>query len=76
MPWQMTVENKPQVPAELEIIFDSVWEVIQPRGTVGPKAEQQLRMALARRLIILINNGVVDAPELRRRAIEHFVLRP
>jgi hypothetical protein len=69
-------DNKPHIPAELELIFDSVWEVIQPRGTLGPKAEQQLRMALARRLIILMNNGVVDAPELRRQAIEHFLLKP
>ena len=69
-------DDKPHVPEALELIFDSVWEVIQPRGALGPKAEQQLRMALARRLVILVNSGVVDAPELRRQAIEHFLLKP
>jgi hypothetical protein len=62
------------VPPELELIFDSVWEVIRPRGTLGPKAEAQLRLALARRLVILSTSGVVDAGELRRQAIDDFML--
>jgi hypothetical protein len=51
-----------------------VWEVIRPRGTLGPKVETQLRLALARRLVILSTSGIVDARELRRQAIEHFML--
>jgi hypothetical protein len=62
------------VPSALELIFDSVWEVIRPRGTLGPKAEKQLRLALARRLVILANSGINDARELRRQAIEQFML--
>jgi hypothetical protein len=62
------------VPPELELIFDSVWEVIRPRGTLGPKVETQLRLALVRRLVILSTSGIVDARELRRQAIEHFML--
>jgi hypothetical protein len=71
----MTSTDDPaQVPAGLELIFDSVWEVIRPRGTLGPHAERQLRMALARRLVILSTSGITDAGELRRLAIEQFIL--
>ena len=41
---------------------------------LGPKAEKQLRLALARRLVILANSGINDARELRRQAIEQFML--
>lgn len=70
----MAPNDNPHVPPELELIFDSVWDEIRPRGTLGPKAETQLRMALARRLVILVHSGVTDASELRRQAIEHFML--
>jgi hypothetical protein len=53
----MAPNDDPRVPSELEIIFDSVWDVIRPRGTLGPKAETQLRLALARRLVILAGSG-------------------
>ena len=61
------------VPPQLELIFNSVWEVIRPQGTVRPHAEAQLRLALARRLLTL-STQVTDARELRRQAIEHFLL--
>lgn len=70
----MALRDDLSVPPELELIFDSVWEVIRPRGTLGPKAEAQLRHALARRLVILANSGINDARELRRQAIEQFML--
>ena len=70
----MALQDDVSVPPELELIFDSVWEVIRPRGTLGPKAETQLRLALARRLVILSTSGVTDVRELRRQAIEHFML--
>jgi len=70
----MAPNDDPRVPSELEIIFDSVWDVIRPRGTLGPKAETQLRLALARRLVMLAGSGVTEARELRRQAIEHFML--
>ena len=62
------------VPPELELIFDSVWEVIRPQGAVRPNAEAQMRLALARRLLILSTGGITEARELRRQAIEHFLL--
>jgi hypothetical protein len=66
--------NPPRyVPPELELIFNSVWEVIRPQGTVRPHAEAQLRLALARRLLTL-STQVTEARELRRQAIEHFLL--
>ena len=69
-----SVNGDAAVPPELELTFDSVWEVIRPHGTLEPKAENQLRLALARRLVILVNSGVTQARELRRQAIEHFLL--
>jgi hypothetical protein len=72
----MASQNPAYVPSELELIFDSVWEVIRPRGTLAPKAEKQLRLALARRLVILANNGINDARELRRQAIEQLAGKP
>jgi hypothetical protein len=71
----MTPTDDPaHVPPELELIFVSVWEVIRPRGTLGPNGERQLRMALARRLVLLSTSGITDAGELRRLAIEQFML--
>ena len=61
------------VPPQLELIFNSVWEVIRPQGTVRPHAEALLRLALARRLLTL-STQVTEARELRRQAIEHFLL--
>ena len=52
----------------------SAWTVIRPRGAIGPQAEKQLRLVLARRLILLSSSGITDAGELRRQVIEHFML--
>ncbi len=65
-------DDTPYVPSQLELIFDSVWEEIRQQGTLGSKAEQQMRMALARRLVLLSSSGVTSAPELRRQAINYF----
>jgi hypothetical protein len=61
----------PYVPSELELVFDSVWKEIRPQD-LGPLEEARLRLALARRLIILSSGGVRDAATLRHRALEYF----
>jgi hypothetical protein len=62
------------VPSELEKVFDAAWVVVRPRKAIKPRQQTQLRLALARYLVHLATNGVTDAKELRRRAIEHFLL--
>ena len=62
----------PYVPSELELVFDSVWKEIRPLG-LGPLEQARLRFALARRLVILSDNGVSDAANLRQRALEYFL---
>jgi hypothetical protein len=69
----MPTDRSANVPPELGLIFESAWTVIRPRGTIGPQTEEQLRLALARRLILLASSGIADARELRRQAIEHFM---
>ena len=61
--------HDPYVPTQLELVFDSVWKVIK-REHLEPTEEVQLRLALARRLVVLST----DAAELRRQAIEYFFL--
>jgi hypothetical protein len=70
----MPVDRSTKVPTELQRTFKSVWAVIRPRGTIERQTEKQLRSALARRLIILSSSGITEARELRRQAIEHFML--
>jgi hypothetical protein len=70
----MTGVGPSHVPAALERIFESAWAVIRPRGAIKPKAERQLRLALARRLVLLASSGITEPRELRRQAIEHFML--
>ena len=62
----------PYVPSELELVFDSVWKEIRP-PELGPLEEARLRLALARRLIILSSSGVRDAANLRQGALEYFL---
>lgn len=66
--------HDPYVPTQLELVFDSVWKVIRPDKNLGPAEEVRVRLALARRLVILSTNGVTDAAELRHQAIEYFLL--
>jgi hypothetical protein len=70
----MPADRSTNVPPELELIFESAWTVIRPRGAIGLQAEKQRRLALARRLVLLASSGITDAGELRRQAIEHFML--
>jgi hypothetical protein len=70
----MPVDHATKVPPKLQRTFASVWVVIRPRGTIGRQAEKRLRSALARRLIFLSSSGITEARELRRQAIEHFML--
>jgi hypothetical protein len=60
---------------ELKEAFMATWLVIRPRGTrIGSRRETQLRLALARYLAQLSSHGVTVTRELRRQAIEHFLL--
>ena len=61
----------PYVPSELELVFDSVWKEIRP-PEIAHTEELRLRLALARRLVILSSSGVRDAANLRQRALEYF----
>ena len=57
--------------------FDAAWLIVgsAPRVVKFPnEARAQLRFALARCIVELSANGVADPVELRRQAIEHFVL--
>jgi hypothetical protein len=64
--------SDPYVPSELELVFDSVWKEIRPPG-LGPQEEVRLRLALARRVVMLSNSGVRDAASLRQGALEYFL---
>ena len=70
----MPVDRSTKVPLHLQRTFKSVWAVIRPRGSIERQAEKQLRSALARRLIFLSSSGIAETRELRRQAIEHFML--
>ena len=70
----MAYRNKlePYLPSELELVFDSIWKQIRT-PELGDLEQVQLRLALARYLVILSNRGVRDAVNLRERALEHFL---
>lgn len=70
----MPADRSANATPELELIFESAWTVIRPHGAIEPQAEKQLRLALARHLVLLASSGITDAGELRRQAIEHFML--
>jgi hypothetical protein len=58
-------------------VFDAAWLVVgsTPRVAKFPQeAQAQLRLALARCIVDLAANRVMDPQELRRQTIEHFIL--
>jgi hypothetical protein len=61
-------------PSELEEVFDDAWAVIKPKRPTTARPEMQLRLTLARCIVELAANGVTDPGELRRQAIERFIL--
>jgi hypothetical protein len=71
----MSRATKPYAPSDIVRVFDAAWEVIRPKShTIRPRTENRLRLDLARAIIALAESGVTDATELRRQAIEQFVL--
>ena len=63
---------EPYLPSELQLVFDSIWKQIRTLE-LGDLEQVQLRLALARYLVILSNSGVRDAVNLRQRALEYFL---
>jgi hypothetical protein len=67
--------SDPVLLAAIERAFDSTWPVIRAREAGNDKARMaELSMALSRRLIELAADGVTDAQELGRLALETFPL--
>ena len=62
-------------PNILAEVFDDVWPVVRPKQLVeNSPAEMSARLALARVIVEIAAKGVTDARELRRLAIEDFLL--
>ena len=67
--------SDPEVLAALERAFEATWPVIRAHEAGEDKARiAELSMALSRRLIELAADGVTDAQELGRLALETFPL--
>jgi hypothetical protein len=66
----------PHVPPDiLGEVFDEAWPVVRPKQLVeNSRAEMDARLALARVIVEAAARGVTDAKELRREAIESFLL--
>ena len=71
-----TITNsKSYAPSELVRVFDAAWKVIRHKGRHSLKPQEtRRRLHLARCVIALAESGVKDAKELRRQAIEQFLL--
>ena len=67
--------SDPEVLAALERAFEATWPVIRAHEAGEDKARiAELSMALSRRLIELAADGVTDAQQLGRLALETFPL--
>jgi hypothetical protein len=64
---------KSYAPSDLVRVFDAAWDVVRLRP-LRPRQQTRLRLDLARHIIALAESGVTDRGELRRQAIEHFIL--
>jgi hypothetical protein len=65
----------PSVLAAIEQAFNAVWATLYAH--VPPKdkaATQELSIALSQTLVRLVADGITDAEELRRKALENMVL--
>jgi hypothetical protein len=63
--------------AAIERAFDATWPVIRAHEAGNDKARiAELSMMLSHRLVELAANGVTDAHELQRLALETFSLTP
>jgi hypothetical protein len=70
----LIITEQDTYPSELEEVFDDAWAVIKPKRPTTARPEMQLRLTLARCIVELAANGVTDPGELRRQAIERFIL--
>lgn len=62
-------------PDILGTVFDEAWPVVRPKQLVeNSPSEMSARLALARVIVEIAARGVTDAGELRRQAIEDFLL--
>ena len=70
----LIITEQDTYPSELEEVFDDAWAVIKPKRPTTARPEMQLRLTVARCIVELAANGVTDPGELRRQAIERFIL--
>jgi hypothetical protein len=67
--------SDPVVLAAIERAFDATWPVIRAHEAGNDKARiAELSMMLSHKLVELAANGVTDPQELRRLALEAFIL--
>jgi hypothetical protein len=57
-------------------VFDAAWKVIGRQGSLSASEQSRLRLNLAMHIVTLSNSGINDPREMRRLAIEHFLLAP
>jgi hypothetical protein len=68
--------SDPKLLAALTRAFDDTWAVIRAHECDEDKPRMaELSMELSRKLVELAANGVADAQELRRLALETFPLK-
>jgi hypothetical protein len=61
----------------LEKAFNAAWAVLKPKKmAAGSSQEQAQKLALANCLIAIVKNGITDANELRKQAIELMLIGP
>ena len=65
----------PDVPdTTMAEVFDAAWPVVRAQQFASNSSDDDARLALARVIVEIAAKGVTDPEELRRRAIEEFLL--
>ena len=60
----------------IERAYDTVWSTLYAHMSSERDQSEDLKNALSQTLIALVANGITDAKELRRKALETMALRP
>ena len=73
-PWRIRFITH-DTPDLMGAAFNSAWVIVKPpQLEPHSRQEKQLRLDLARCITDLVANGVTDAEELRRQAVEQMLL--
>lgn len=67
--------NSPPFDA-IEQAFEAVWNLCAHKARRDATESHELKVVLSRTLIALAADGITDARELRRRAVENLTLDP